>query len=112
LIFSEGGKADIFNKIKDSIDRAVPVLALFDRIYQWVLITGCDETARFIMPDWYEKGGHAFVLGEYTDGDKIAWGRGLKNKTIRRMVADCFAIVRDHDAYMIDDMKKVFALAE
>lgn len=89
LIFpSEQKKNLTFAKIKASIDQDIPVLALFGRVYQWVLVTGYDENATlygldgaqswgepdaasagydenglFIMPDWYEKAGHAFVLG-------------------------------------------------
>jgi len=40
---------------------------------------------------------------------KIVWARGLKNKTIRRMIADCFAFVRDRDEYMQDELKKGFS---
>ena len=247
LIFHGDNKEKAWNEIKASIDRDVPVLALFGRIYQWVLITGYDdagtlygldgsqgywgeqlaatagydENGLFIMPDWYEKGGHAFVLGakkeptvtlqdvfkrgikimesmqekkyysntvdfmlndanfdnlsddellkmrdrisawigqpidqramlgwamnplrigkepskktiafnevnrlcwtmhdvlwiawrgigEYMDGDKLEWARGLKNKTIRRMLAGCFAFVRDHDEFMLEELKKGF----
>ena len=46
-----------------SIDKDTPVLALFGRLYQWILITGYDENGLFIMSDWYEKAGHTFVLG-------------------------------------------------
>jgi len=89
LIFpSEQKKDAAFAKIKSSIDRDIPVLALFGRVYQWVLITGYDESGTlyglngssvwgkpeaepagydenglFFMPDWYEQTGHAFVLG-------------------------------------------------
>ena len=88
-IFPDNNKELVFNDIKNSIDKDIPVLALFGRIYQWVLITGYDdngvlygldgsqgywgkpsaepagydENGSFITPDWYEKGGHAFVLG-------------------------------------------------
>ena len=88
-IFPDNNKELVFNEIKASIDRDMPVLALFGRLYQWVLITGYDgsgalngydgsqgywgepaakpsgydENGLFIMEDWYEKGGHAFTLG-------------------------------------------------
>jgi len=246
-IFPDNNRDLIFNEIKSSIDKDIPVLALFGRLYQWVLITGYDdngtlygfdgsqgywgkpvakptgydENGLFIMPDWYEKGGHAFTLGakkkpvvtiqdvfrrgikimesmkdkkyysntvdfmlndanfdilsddelltmrdrisawigqpidqramlgsamnplrigkepnqeivafnavnrlcwtshdvlwiawrgigEYMGGDKLDWARGLKNKTIRRMIADCFAFVRDHDDFMLDELKNGF----
>jgi hypothetical protein len=239
----------VFNKIKSSIDNDIPVLALFGKIYQWVLITGYDDNCAlygldgsqgywgnpfsepagydedgvFFMPDWYQKGGHAFVLGakkkptitiqdvfkraikimesmkekqyyknsvdfmlndanfenlsdeellkmrdrisawigqpidqramlgsamnplrmgkepnkeiiafnevnrlcwtmhdvlwiawrgigEYMGGDKLDWAKGLVNKTIRRMIADCFAFVRNHDEYMLNELKKGFDL--
>ena len=48
-------------------------------------------------------------IGEYMGGDILEWARGLKNKTIRRMIADCFAFVRDHDDYMLDELRKGFA---
>ncbi len=90
LIFQNDDKDLDFGKIKASIDKGVPVLALFGRKYSWVLVTGYDddgvlygldgsqgywgkpytepagydEDGLFIMPDWYEKGGHAFILGE------------------------------------------------
>ena len=243
---SNTNKKYIFDEIKSSIDKDIPVLALFGKLYQWVLITGYDddgnlygfdgsqgywgkpvaepagydENGLFIMPDWYEKGGHAFILGtkktpsvtiqdifkrgiiimesmiaknyygnsveymmndanfedlnddglikmrdrisvwigqpidqramlgyavnplkagiekepvkeilafteinrlcwtmhdvlwiawrgigEYMGGDKLDWARGLKNKTIRRMIADCIAFVRDHDEYMLKAMR-------
>ena len=247
LIFPDNNKEKVFSSIKASIDKNIPVLALFGRVYQWVLITsyddngtlygfdgsqgywgnpisepsGYDESGLFIMPDWYEKGGHTFVLGaekettvtiqdvfrrgikimenmkenkyysnsvdfmldennfdnltddellkmrdrisawigqpidqrtilgyamnqlrlgkkpdrevtafnevsrlcrtshdvlwiawrgigEYMGGDKLDWARGLKNKTIRRMIADCFAFVRDNDDYMLDELKKAY----
>jgi hypothetical protein len=245
LIFPDNNKDVVFSKIKSSIDKDIPVLALFGRLYQWVLITGYDddgalyglngsqgywgkpipeptgydENGLFIMSDWYEKAGHAFILGEkkeptvtiqdvfkrgikimesmkekrfygntveymlndanfenltdeellkmrdrisawigqpidqramlgsamnplrtskepnkeivafnevnrlcwtmhdvlwiawrgvgeYMGGDKLDWAKGLENKTIRRMIADCFAFVRDHDEYMLDELKK------
>ena len=252
LIFPESDKASVFAKIKASVDRDVPVLALFGRLYQWVLITGYDdggavygldgsrgywgapipkpasydEDGLFYMPDWYENGGHAFVLGEkraptvttadifkrgvkimesmreqkfyansvdfmldnanfenltddellkmrsriaawigqpidqramlgyamnplresggysteilrafdkmhglcwtmhdvlwiawralgeYADGNRLDFARGLRNKTIRRMIADCVAFVRDHDEYMLEDMKSAFDKGE
>ncbi len=247
LIFQCDEKSRVLEKIKASIDKDVPVLALFGEVYQWVLVTGYDdcgalygydgsqgywgkpaatpagydESGLFIMPDWYEKKGHAFILGakkppsltirdvfgrgvrimesmqekkfysntvdfmmndanfdnldddalmrmrnrisawigqpidqramlgyamnplragkapdksifafneisrlcwtihdvlwiawrgigEYMGGDMLGWARGLKSKTIRRMIADCFAFVRDHDAYLLDELKKGF----
>jgi hypothetical protein len=247
LIFQLDDKKRVFEKIKSSIDKDIPVLTLFGDIYQWVLITGYDdegalygydgsqgywgkpyaqpagydETGIFFMPDWYEKKGHAFILGakkesivtiqdvfkrgikimesmqekkfysnsveymlndanfdnlnddgllkmrdrisgwigqpidqramlgyamnplrmdkepnreivafnavhrlcwtshdvlwiawraigEYMGGDTLDWSRGLKNKTVRRMIADCFKMVCDHDKYMLDELKEVF----
>ena len=35
-IFSDDSKERVFNEIKASIDRDVPVLALFGKIYQWI----------------------------------------------------------------------------
>ena len=90
LIFRQEDRAACFGRIKASIDRGAPVLALFGRLYQWVLITGYDdegtlygldgsrgywgaptpkpagydEDGLFIMPNWHELGGHAFILGE------------------------------------------------
>ena len=49
------------------------------------------------------------AIGEYMGGDKIDWAKGLKNKTIRRALADCFAFVRDHDEYMLEELRKGFA---
>ena len=247
LIFQTEEKDIVFNKIKFSIEKDIPVLALFGKRYQWVLITGYDddgtlygldgsqgywgkpyaepagydENGMFIIPDWYEKKGHAFILGakkvssitiqdvfkrgikiiesmkekefysnsvdfmlnnanfenltddklskmrdrisgwigqpidiramlgyamnplrmgkepdrevvaynevnrlcwtshdvlwiawrgigEYMGGDKLDWARGLKNKTIRRIIADCFSFVRDNDLYILDELKKGF----
>jgi len=249
LMPSCGDKKDmIFGKIKASIDKDIPVLALFAQTYQWVLVTGYDdggalygfdgsqgywgktpelepagydENGMFILPDWYERLTHAFVLtgrkkpivtmqdvfkrgikimesmkekkyysntvdfmlndanfdhlsddellrmrdrisawisqpidqramlgyamnplrigkepnkeiialnavnrlcwtshdvlwiawrgiGEYMGGDKLDWAKALKNKTIRRMIADCFAFVRDHDEYMLEELRKGF----
>ncbi|MDR1690123.1 MAG: hypothetical protein LBS21_16195 [Clostridiales bacterium] len=247
LIFALDEKEQVFAKIKTSVDNDIPVLALFGEIYQWVLITGYDDTGAlygfdgsqgywgkpfsqpegydengvFYMPDWYEKKGHAFILGEkkkptvtlkdvfrrgikimesmkeknfygksaefmlndanfdslndeellqmrnrlsawigqpidqravlgwavnplrlgkepsreiiafneinrlcwtmhdvlwiawrgigeYMGGDMLTWAKGLKNKTIRRMIADCFAFVRDNDEYMLEELKKGF----
>lgn len=247
FIFQLDDKERVFDKIKASIDKDVPVLALFGEIYQWVLVTGYDdegalygydgsqgywgepyskpacydENGLFVMPDWYEKKGHAFILGakkepaftlrdvfrrgikiiesmkekgyydnsvdfmlndanfeelndnellimrdrisgwigqpidqramlgdamnplrsgkepdkeivalnevnrlcwtshdvlwiawravgEYMGGDMLDWAHGLKNKTIRRMIADCFAFVRDNDGYMLEELKRGF----
>ncbi len=248
LIFADDDKVRDFAKIKASIDRNVPVLALFGSLYQWVLITGYDddgvlygmdgsqgywgkpcaepagydENGLFIMPDWHEKGGHAFILGEkkeptvtkrdvfqrairimecmkekkycnnsvdflrddtnfenlsdkellnmrdrisgwigqpidqramigyamnplrasdapakeiaaysavhglcsamhdalwiawrgvgeYMGGDALNWARGLQNKIIRQMLADCFKFVQDQDEYMLERLKEGFA---
>jgi hypothetical protein len=247
IIFSDSDKESTFAQIKASINNDIPVLALFGRLYEWVLVTGYDEDGAlygydgsqgywgkptaapagydenglFIMPDWYEKGGHAFVLGEkkqptvnmndvfrrsiklmesmqekkyyansvdfmlndanfdnltdeellkmrdriakwigqpidqramlgsamnplrvgqipskeviamnevnrlcwtthdvlwiawralgeYMSGDRLEYARGLKSKTIRRVIADCIAFVRDHDEFMLEEVKKGF----
>lgn len=247
LIFPHDTKDVVFGKIKSSIDKDIPILALFGKKYQWVLVTGYDdngalygldgsqgywgkpdpqpagydENGIFIMPDWYEKAGHAFILGkkkeptvtienvfkrgikimesmkekkfysnsvnfmlndanfdnlsddellkmrdrisqwigqpidqramlgyamnplrtgkepnkeiiafnavhrlcwtshdvlwiawrgigEYMGGDKLEWSRELKSKTIRRMIADCFKFVSDHDDYMLDVLRESF----
>lgn len=89
-IFQDAPKAACFARIRASIDRDIPVLALFGNRYDWVLVTGYDdagtlygldgsqgywdppaakpagydENGLFVMPDWHEKGGHAFVLGK------------------------------------------------
>ncbi|MCL2007523.1 MAG: hypothetical protein FWG77_05500 [Treponema sp.] len=47
-------------------------------------------------------------VGEYMSGDRLDWARGLKNKTIRRMIADCFAFVRDQDEYILEELKSGF----
>ncbi|MCL2063581.1 MAG: hypothetical protein FWG98_04325 [Candidatus Cloacimonetes bacterium] len=241
-------KEMVIRKIKNSIDNNIPILALFAKTYQWVLVTGYDdngvlygldgsqgywgktselepsgydENGLFILPDWHEKLTHAFVItgkkditvtiqdifrrgikimesmkkkkyysntvdfmlndanfdnltddelliirdrismwigqpidqramlgsamnplrvgkepskevlafnavnrlcwtihdvlwiawrgiGEYMDGDRLDWARGLKNKTIRQMIADCFAFVRDHDEYILEELKSGF----
>jgi hypothetical protein len=79
----------IFAKIKDSIDRDIPVLIQFTNQYQWVVVSGYDDTKTlygydgsqgywgkspaepagyedglFILPDWYDKLAHAFILGK------------------------------------------------
>lgn len=247
LISQNEEKGLVFAKIKASIDRDIPVLALFGHLYQWVLVTGYDdggtlygydgaqgywgepipkpagydENGLFIMPDWYEQGGHSFILGEkkepsvslrdvflrgiriledmnekgfykntvefmrndanfenlsdeqlllmrdrisswigqpidqramlgyamnplrknrkpdkevialnevhrlcwtshdvlwiawraigeFMDGDRLDWARGLQNKTIRHMIADCFQMVCNHDAYMLKELKACF----
>ena len=80
----------VFQKIKSSIDKDIPVIAWFGKKYEWVLITGYDEkqvlygldgsqgywgspsvlpagyeeNGFFVMPEWYEKGGQALILGE------------------------------------------------
>ncbi len=92
-------KQSIFMKIKASIDRDVPVLMQLAHRYQWVLITGYDdETQRiygldgsegywgpspakpagyedglFVLPDWYEKMAHAFLLGKKRQPGVTAW---------------------------------------
>ena len=74
------------------------------------------EGELFVLPDWSDKLAHAFVLGkralnavrglcwtahdvlwvawkaigEYMAGAPIEWAGGLKNKTIRSVIADCF----------------------
>ncbi len=248
LIFPSGIKKDeAFNKIKASIDKDIPILALFGRTYGWVLVTGYDgdgvlygldgsqgywgkpyekpagydETGLFIMPDWYEKAGHAFILGdkkessvtmqdvfkhgikimetlkeknylrnsvnfmrndsnfesltdeelikmrdriscwigqlidqramlgyaveplregtelnketlclnrihelfcethdvlwvpwkgigEFMEGDRLEWAKGLKNKAIRNMIADCFELVCNNDDKILDYLKQGF----
>lgn len=247
LISQQEEKDTVFSKIKSSIDRDIPVLALFGRLYQWVLITGYDdegtlygydgsqgywgapcpkpagydENGLFIMPNWYELGGHSFLLGdkkkpsvslrdvflrgiriledmndkgfyqnsaefmrkdlnfenlndgellcmrerisrwigqpidqrailgyamnqlgknglpdkeqsainavhrlcrashdvlwiawraigEFMEGDRLSWAKGLQNKTIRLMIADCFQMVCDHDRYMLEELKAGF----
>ena len=247
-IFPLDEKDRVFQRIRASIDKDIPVLALFGEKYQWVLVTGYDddgalygldgsqsywgkplvepagydEKGLFIIPDWYEKRGHAFVLGarkersvslqdvfrrgikimesmkeknyyhnsadfmrndavfdglndeallkmrdrisrwigqpidqramlgyamnplrmgeeqnkeavafhsvhhycwtshdalwiawrgigEYMDGDRLDWAKGLRNKTIRRMIADCFQMVCDHDDYMLDALREAFS---
>ncbi|MDR1443848.1 MAG: hypothetical protein LBI94_03105 [Treponema sp.] len=47
-------------------------------------------------------------VGEYMGGDKLDWARGLKNKTIRRMIADCFRFVCEHDEYILDSLREGF----
>ena len=81
-------KDSIFAKIKDSIDKDIPVIMQLIKEYQWVVVTGYDEKKLlyglensldffgdapvesgdyedelFILPDWYEKMAHAFILG-------------------------------------------------
>jgi hypothetical protein len=46
------------------------------------------------------------ALGEYMGGDRLEYARGLKSKTIRRVIADCIAFVRDHDEFMLEEVKK------
>jgi hypothetical protein len=48
------------------------------------------------------------AIGEYMGDNKLDWARGLKNKTIRRVIADCIAFVRDHDEYLLEELKKGF----
>ncbi len=246
LIFPDNNKEEVFCSIKESIDRDLPVLALFGRKYSWVLVTGYDDDGvlygldgsqgywgkpsteaagydkdgLFIMPDWYEKAGHAFILGdkkeknitlgdvfshgitimeemkcrgyyknsahfmrddsnfegltddellklrdrisgfigqpidqravlgcamrslavgakgreamvyrliseqcsrihdvlwiawraigEFMDGDPLQWARGLQNKVIRNMIADCFDIVWSSDEMILKYLKEVF----
>ncbi len=242
-------KEMVFGKIKSSVDKDIPVLALFGNKYNWVLIigydddgalygldgsqgywgktpqlepSGYDENGLFIMPDWYEKLTHAFILtnkkditvtiqdvfsrairimesmkekgyyrnsvdfmrndsnfdslsddellkmrdrisawigqpidqramtgsamkslttgdltketltlhhihellwrthdvlwiawkgiGEFMGGDKLEWARGLKNKTIRNMIADCFEMVANNDDMILDYLKEGFGV--
>lgn len=87
LTFFEDDKLEDWQAIVDSIDRDMPVLALFGGKYSWVLVTGYDERGtlygldghetwgepyerpasydgegRFVLPDWFERRGHAFIL--------------------------------------------------
>lgn len=89
LTFFDDDKAEDWQAIADSIDRDMPVLALFGGKYSWVLVTGYDENGalygldghtiwgapyeqpagydeegRFVLPDWFERRGHAFILRE------------------------------------------------
>jgi len=90
LCFPQDKKDLALSKIKSSVDKDLPMLAVFSGKYHWQLITGYDdegtlygldgsqgfwgkpepapagydENGLFVMPDWYEKGGHIFVLGE------------------------------------------------
>jgi ABC-type glycerol-3-phosphate transport system permease component len=48
------------------------------------------------------------AIGEYMGDNKLDWAKGLNNKTIRRMIAECFKMVCKHDTYMLDDLKKGF----
>ena len=50
LVFPDDNKVAIFEKIKVSIDKDTPVLALFGRLYQWILITGYDENGLSLCP--------------------------------------------------------------
>lgn len=75
--------------MKESIDHDIPVLIQFTNQYQWVVVTGYDDTKTlygfdgsqgywgkspaepagyeeglFILPDWYGKLAHAFILGK------------------------------------------------
>lgn len=239
-------KDSIFAKIKASVDRDVPVLIQLMYKYQWILVTGYDDTGAlygfdgaqgywgespakpvgyedglFILPDWYEKMAHAFILlkkkqsnvtiqdvfkrgikimesmhekgyfrnsveymrndlnfenlndenilkmrnrisqwigqpidqravmgwcmnplrigkelnkeilafnavhglcwtthdvlwiawnaiGEFKGGDPLDWANGLKNKTIRNSIADCFDIVCRHDEGILGNLKEAF----
>jgi len=89
LTFFEDDKLEDWQAMTDSIDRDMPVLALFGGKYSWVLVTGYDEhgalygldgheiwgapyerpdgydgEGRFVLQDWFERQGHAFILGE------------------------------------------------
>ncbi len=90
VVFQEEPREPLFQRMRGAIDRGVPVLALFGSTYGWVLITGYDDSGalygldgsqgcwgaayerpagydgegRFFMPDWYERRGHAFFIGE------------------------------------------------
>jgi hypothetical protein len=239
-------KDSILAKIKNSVDKDIPVLLQLTHKYQWVLITGYDDCAlygfdgsqgywgespakptgydengMFILPDWYEKMAHVFILGkkkpptvnihdvfrraikimesmkekryfrnsveymrndanfdnlndeelikmrdrisqwigqpidqramlgygmnplrigkalnqeiealngvhelcwrthdvlwiswkgigEYMGGVKLEWARGLKNKVIRNMIADCFNLVCDSDDMILDYLRNGF----
>lgn len=48
------------------------------------------------------------MLGEYKDGERIYWAKGLQNKTVRGAVADCIDFVHRHDEYMLDRLKEAF----
>ena len=89
-------KDSIFGRIVKSIDKDIPVLVQLVHKYQWVLITGYDsdtqtvlgldgskgywgnspaepagyENGLFILPDWYEKLAHAFILSRKTTPTK------------------------------------------
>ena len=41
-------------------------------------------------------------------GAPIEWAGGLKNKTIRNVIADCFEIVKRHDEMILEHLKKGF----
>lgn len=82
-------KSSIYEKIKASIDRDVPVLIQFKHLLQWVLVTGYDDKNKsilgfdgsqgywgascaepedyednlFVMSDWYEKLACAYIVG-------------------------------------------------
>ena len=47
-------------------------------------------------------------IGEYMGGDKLEWAKGLENKTIRNMIADCFNMVCDNDDMILDYLKEGF----
>ena len=90
ICWPEVQKELAFEKIKALVDREIPVLAYFGKKYEWVLVTGYDgkqalygfdgsqgywgspavlpagyeDDGLFVMPDWYEKGGCAILLGE------------------------------------------------
>ena len=48
------------------------------------------------------------AIGEYMAGAPIEWAGGLKNKTIRNVIADCFEIVKRHDEMILEHLKKGF----
>lgn len=48
------------------------------------------------------------AIGEYMAGAPIEWAGGLKNKTIRSVIADCFEIVKRHDEMILEHLKKGF----
>lgn len=128
-VFPKEPKARVFGEITASIDKDIPVLALFARKYQWVLITGYDddgvlygldgslgywgkpepepagydESGLFVMPDWYEKAGHAFVLGakkeaSVTIQDVFRRGAGIMEAMMRERYYDRSADFMANDA--------------
>jgi len=88
ICFPDNNREFVFNEIKNSIDKDIPVLTVQSGRYKWTLFTGYDdngvlygldgsqgywgkphpepagydENGLFVMPDWYEKTGHTFIL--------------------------------------------------